>query len=357
MRSPSAVSVERVVFHEITGERDDRQLSLSDAIVDFDDMDPDDEDLVHEYLRRHVEQSLADSQSVAVNFVDAAHPTPHAIHTAFESSQLLDASQDLARRLKEILDADGRIAPGTLAVLHYVPAFDGEEGDRSIGIIKLNPAPGFTVRRDLDGGNITLTLDTVNGVLPSVRERLQKCAFVRPHAEDEDFQVLALDRQTRGDGLASWFLDRFLDAAPIATDTDRTEAFYVAAAHARDAIDSDLTSEQRRHLDAARASALGGLRIDVVDFVDNLGMIEGETKDRYRTIITEGITDPSFVVDLDLAKRLLRQPKYTGDHGLTVKIDRDFQHLIGDEPEFDKAEGRHFVRIYTETWNTPDEGD
>lgn len=348
MRSVSSVRVEKVAFHELhrrpSGEVD---LRLSEVSLVLDRVDDDGEPSAERYLTEHVMRSLNDPIALAASFESPELPTPHALERLFEDDDFLAASQDVARQLFEVLKHDARISAGTVAVVQYLP--DG--GDRCVGVIKFDPSTGFTLVERLVGEKTQLVLDTVDGVLPSVRERLQKCAFVRRRAAGQPFQLLVLDRQTRSEEVADWFLHRFLSAEEVATDQTRTQEFYRAAVKARQAVEADLTESQRRGLDAARDQALRDNHISVDTFIENRAELPtDDVRERYRAAFEGSVTDHDFDVDRPTAERLLKKAKFVGDGGLVLIVDLDDIERVG-ELEHDPVDDRPFVRIWTESWD------
>lgn len=349
MRNVKSVVVERVAFHELSRSKQGAvKLRLSDIALEFEpQVDGHDPDPVEGYLTEHVHRSLGDALAVAASFDDPQLPTPYAIGRLFDDDEFLDASQDVARQLLGALEADGRISPGTIAVIQYVP----DNGNRCIGLVKFDPSLGFTLAEKRVKEKVGLTLSSVNGVMPSVRERLQKCAFVRQPAGGDTYQLLALDRQGRADEIADWFLHRFLTATAVATAETRTQSFYRAAALARQDVAPDLTEAQKRGLDAARDQALRDKRISTGTFIDNRDELPTEEiRSRYREVFESAITDKEFDVDRSTADRLLKRAKFVGDGGLTLQVDLDDIERVG-VLERDPILNRTFVRLWTETWD------
>ena len=342
MRDIEAAIVDEAIFHRIERTDDGEVfLRLSETSIRTDDNELD----VLDYLGKHIRASVGDNGAVAANIGDDALPISHALEMALEPATYVDASKDLARHLYEQVKKDKRISDGTLAVVRYRPLVDEVTGPGSLAIMKLDPSVQFTVEEETTASGVRITLRPVESVLPSVRERLQKAAFLRP-TTDHEYRMLVLDRQTRGDDVASWFMSSFLGAEPATTDQTRTDDFYRAVSLIEQELGDDLGERERRHLAAARDQALRDATVDTRRWVENRSELTDDQKATAERVLQRELTDREFTVHRSTADKLLRRARYEGDEGLVVTIPTEFEDRVG-QVQTDPNTGESFVRIRT----------
>ena len=94
------------------------------------------------------------------------------------------------------------------------------------------------------------SVSLLQDALPTLRERLQKCAFVRTVRPGDDYHLLVLDRQVP-DVSARFFMEGFLGAEVAFDDKALTEGLYRALIAARSSLQQTLPMDRLVALDEA----------------------------------------------------------------------------------------------------------
>ena len=142
-----------------------------------------------------------------------------------------------------------------------------------------------------------LSVSLLADALPTLRERLQKCAFIRNVRTDDEFHLLVLDRQVP-DVSARFFMEDFLGAEVAFDDKALTEGLYRALITVRRSLQATLPVARLIALDEAIQGLFAGQTVDLGDWLPNLptperDAIDQEVRQRH----------------LDRASRSIRKPR------------------------------------------------
>jgi hypothetical protein len=327
------------------------------------------------FLAGHVAHSLSDSAIKGARFVAyAADAAPGIIQRLVRGRRFVPDSQALARLAYDLMASDQRIRPpGLLAVLRYTT------GDApkvtSVAVLKLDKGGrfGWVTRADQDGTTYW-DLEETGNVAPAAGERLHKAAFVgpldaatlaglappgeMPEAPDGSrldaastgdgtatprHQFLVLDSQVR-DG-ADWWRTKFLLAAPAFTDRECAELWHKGALAGSNRLRGRLDRDRQAALDQAIRSAIVGGRLNVNSWTEALDLPE-ELRAEFREEIDDRLPDHEFEIDDEVRKKY-RKATWTGDYGLRVTIDADYEEQVQAEP----IDDGWLVTIRTSRWH------
>lgn len=254
MRDITKVKVDKLIVHMMERKRKivvdgveqtPERLVLSDRCAP---LDPDSELAI--FLGDHIVESLRDTSAKAALFhqieVEATNGTSTAASDAppdtlqpqtspleacrsilrGEDGVLVDGSQDLAKRLWQVLLGNDAIADGDLAVCLFTVIERSKapvkEEDPYLALIKLEPVGAF--RNVVAGENTDETLVTLESdpyVFPRRTDILQKGAYIRTLDKDGTFHMLIVDKQTHR-GIARFFTRDFLNVGFVEDAAEKT---------------------------------------------------------------------------------------------------------------------------------------
>jgi 37-kD nucleoid-associated bacterial protein len=345
MRDIEKVGLEGAILHQVEAgsaglRMSSRELPLGDSpkLADF--------------LAGHIQNGLRDSQTRAAKWSEAVSSAevPATCQALLDGSlDLVTASQRLAAALHAAIGDDHRIARGALAVALYRDAAGDLNAERFVAMVKLDPSDVFRPEwiTDQDGA-IYLSVSEMPDALPTLREKLQKCAFVRTGRPEDDYQLLVLDRQVP-EVSARFFMEGFLGAEVAFDDKALTEGLYRALITVRRRLQATLPLERLIALDDAIQGLFAGEAVDLGEWLPTLptterNAIEEEVRQRH--------LDRAFSLHRATQAHLLTgKVRYRGDNGLQVQVDRD---AFRDMVELREIEGqiprRFRVIIETSTW-------
>jgi hypothetical protein len=293
------------------------------------------EDLANFFLG-HIENGLKDSTSKSAKFraIEAGRPSGLCAGMFDHSITLVSGSQQLASCLDHVMSQNHAIASGDLVVCHFEAI--NYQGIRFLALFKIDPSSTLLQETRIDEQGQSLVELTVRpNALPTTKEKLQKCAFIRPHnLENPDFDMLLLDRQSsffKDNGIAKFFIEGFLEAEHSLNDTQRTERLYKALVSSHNQIKNNLTLQENADLDNRIRLAVTGQSINVDSWIEQLPIPE-EEKQVIRSEIERNLPDREFNIDQDKGAEFTRRKIFKGDYHLRFAIDAEgYERIIRDE--------------------------
>lgn len=263
MRLTTQIKVEKVILHLLHRDQPAPQLSEVPIPADSDSR-------IFAYFQQHIENSLQDEQARIASFLKLQdEPATTCAQILGGGLGFVDGSQKLAKRLHSIILRNRRISSGDLVVCLY----QGRIKDRTgsfLALMKMDPGIGFRQvrRRDAEGHDY-LTFDIEDQIMPTLGERLQKCAFIRPFAPNRpEYDLLLLDRQVRapiGPQVAKFFTEDFLGVREILTPEEAARTLY---GEVRASLKRLKPRVRRETYELVEKMYLGALQAGQVDFED-----------------------------------------------------------------------------------------
>lgn len=341
MRDLKGVTVSSAIIHQVAPKQG--KLVLSERALPT---NPD----VFDFLGAHVQAGLHDSQAKAVQFVVVGPDRVAGLCDRLLASpdDFVEASQELARQLNQVTEGDKRISDGALATL----ICDAPEPHqtRFVALLKLDPAKGYRPVEATDQeGKRFIQLELAKDILPSERERLQKAAFVRSEMPDQEFRVLALDRQTAAEP-AQFFVGKFLGAEFVLDPIERTTRLHRSLISARNQVSPRLSSGEMVALDKFIEGTLESTSVNLDEVVSALPVPPG-MRSEIDEIVSASLPDREFELDRDLGEKLVRKRTFDADNGVRVMVPAAFFDQmvdVEDVPNTDPTVRR--VIIKTERW-------
>jgi hypothetical protein len=336
LRNYTDVQVQRGALHVVAPKGG--RLRLTETPLDLDAG-------VGDFLVRHVTGGLTDSNAKAARFivVGAGRASDLCAGILATATQFVERTGQLAQLLYTASEGDDRVSDGSFVVLRCRAAQEG-----FVAMLKLDPSNQYrTVEDEDEHGRARNRMELEEGILPSVRERLLKAAFIRSVGAD-DYDMLLLDRQRPGEVVSRFFVQDFLGAEPALDAKTRTTALYKALTNVKNEVAAELEPIERERLDTYIKGQVAGDHVNVDELVAGLP-VEAEVRQRFNDRITATLPDREFEVDTLTAVSLLKSRRFTGDNGLRVTLpDQFFQDMVDEKPPGD--DGFWNITIRTRQW-------
>ncbi len=336
MRNYSDVQVQRGAIHVVAPK--DGRLRLSEATLDLGDG-------VDEFLAGHVERGLSDRKATAAKFIVFGDDRVSGLCSQILASEarFVQRSGRIAKLLYGATQGDERVSDGTFAVLLCASA-----NEPFLAMLKLDPSNQYrTVEDDDERGRARNRFELEPGILPSVRERILKAAFVRSVGGAE-FDMLLVDRQRPGEVVSRFFIQDFLGAEPAFDAKDRTTAVYRALTNVKNEIAHELEPVVLERLDRYIKGQVAGDHLNVDEMIAGLPVAQ-PIKEKFDEQISAALPDRDFDIDSATAVSLLKQRRFTGDNGMRVNVPAEFfDDMVAAEPP--GPDGRWTITIRTRQW-------
>lgn len=200
-------------------------------IAHYMDIDRDDPDLFDKLLNlkevpikaiyffsKHIENALVTKQIKSCVFLDENADVLMSVNEIVgninEDDIFITETQNMTELLFKFIKSTASRSSGTLIFILYK-----ENGKEFLGILKMDPNEG--IQLDLKNYKINIQED----MLPTVNERLHKCAFVKitQNLFQEDIHLFVLDKQQSGGEVSKFFMRNFLNAKEKLNDKLMTD--------------------------------------------------------------------------------------------------------------------------------------
>lgn len=336
MRNYDDITIEQGALHIVNPRQG--HLGLTEAELDLGDG-------VSEFLTAHVERGLADPQASAASFIVAGADRASGIAERIlgPGREFVAHTADLARLLYAASENDERVKDGTLAVLRCNVA----EGP-FLSILKLDPSSAYRPVEKTDAqGKKVVGLVLEPEILPGVRERLQKAAFIRT-TEGDGYHMLLVDRQRPGETISRFFVQDFLGAESVYDAASRTRELYKSLTNAKNDVAPGLEADELARLEQYLDGQVVGERVNVDDLLAGLPTSD-EVREQFRERVDHAMPDREFDLDPEIARGFVKTKRFAGDNHLRLIVPSDFyDDMIETQPPGDHSHWTIVIR--TREW-------
>lgn len=307
---------------------------------------------LRDYFTNHIRASIHEATATAARFRNLnSEATSGLCAGLFDGTvDFIDGTTKIASILYGILEQDERTKGADLAICFY--RAENYPNHRFLALLKIDPSQVFQheIQEDEHGREF------VNFVLQPqafTREKLQKCAFIRPlEPRHSVYDMILLDKQVRD--VAKYFARDFLDAEDAYDAKERTERLYKSLVRAQNKLRTELTPAERVTLDVQVRSIIRSRRFNANEWLSSLRLPQYATEQLEQTIF-EALPDREFELDEQLGEKLVAKRFFRGDYELKVQIPAEhFDDVITEVEYVEDEQGRapyYRVTIETQKWD------
>jgi len=218
MRNPEGIQLQKLIVHILDNSSASSEPTLSDIDCTVDST-------LNDFFAAHIQKALDDENAKIAKFSDEQRPVRVACAQVFErNDRFIRNSKRLATSLFTPMRQTRVISAGDMVVCLY--SAENYEG-QFIGIFKMDLSSAFTHAVRRHDGEVRVEIKPQGNVLPSPKQKVQKCVFVRPPSNDYDMVIL--DNQIAhlhdASGVANFFCRTFLECELWQSNKDKTKLF------------------------------------------------------------------------------------------------------------------------------------
>lgn len=313
---------------------------------------------INDFFVAHTQNSIVDENAKRAVFSRTDAVVKTSSDRVFErANRFIASSKRMAEALFTPMRQTRSISPGDLAVcLCSAENADSQfvTNGQFIGIFKMDLTSAFTHVIRKSGDEVTIQIKAQENVLPSPKQRLQKCVFIRPSQADQ-YDMIILDNQIAhlhdAAGVANFFSRTFLQAELWQSNRDKTRMFRsLTAQWIKQHYDEFLPDQADTLTNGARQVILSDAPVNLHEFANVLIPSEPLRQNYLQFLRENRLEDAEFSPDKQYALQATKRKKYKAEGGLTVAGDADeFDQLVTINPERD-AQNRFTVTIKTTRW-------
>ncbi|WP_026883874.1 nucleoid-associated protein [Clostridium akagii] len=185
-------------------------------------------DETYEYILKHIQKSLKDEELKYAIFNDDSNIVKEISQEYFNAhTDLISASKEMAKQLFALMKSNSTIPSCDLIVVSI-----STEYGLMLAILKMDYVKNYTHTIDFVEDKIGINITPQFVGLPPGGQRLQKCAFIKPIKDENKFDVMVIDKQSKSkesresEGYdPNYFISNFLGCTVVDNERDATRNF------------------------------------------------------------------------------------------------------------------------------------
>ncbi|TCO79389.1 nucleoid-associated protein [Marinisporobacter balticus] len=311
MRNIESVMVKKAIVHVLDRNGDEPILTDYEQEIQED---------IHEFLEKHIIKSLQDEENRKAKFRGGIGVVKNACQEVFEDEEkFVEGSKVIAEQLFKAMKRNNNISSADLVVCLYAV---GDEN--CIGVLKLDYKKSFIHNVEFIDDKLKISIIPQTISLPGLSQRLQKCAFIKEIDEEDEYDMIVLDKQVYGndeDGdIAQFFIHDFLNCNILVDNRDKTKLFKRATEKwTRKNLKEDIEKAQEVR-EEALASLKNCAEIDVEKFSQNVFGNDAEMQQHFiQQLDQEGLQLESFDIDKAWVEKKMKKRVIKTDTGIEIK--------------------------------------
>lgn len=316
------ININEAIIHVLDNNAD--EPILNEYALDLDEEK-------HDFLLKHIQKCLKDEElKYAVFNPDCNIVKDIAQEYLNGENNLLVVSKEIARQMFVLMRSIGNIPSCDLIVV----AFTTEFGP-ILGIFKMDYIKNYV--HTIEFVDNKLGIDIVSQVtgLPGSSQRIQKCAFLKPIRNENNFDLMVIDKKSKNkqsnnsenqETGSNYFINDYLGCTIIDNERDVTKSFVKAA----EKFTQNNFSENAEKAEAVRSSIKRKLKeedsIDVRELSEEIFSGNHDTKEKFVEFITDQGICENISLDKEWIDKKLKRVRLKIDKDIDLYVDTETYH-------------------------------
>ncbi|MDK2919809.1 MAG: hypothetical protein PWQ37_2542 [Candidatus Petromonas sp.] len=310
MRNIESVSIERAIVHILDKNSDTPILA---------EIEQDVNEEVHEFLTKHIIKSLKDDDNRKAKFKEQNGIVKESSKKIFlDNNNFIEESRKIANHMFRIMKSNSNISSADLVICIFA-----SDNEKYIGILKLDYQKSYIHEIEyIDDGFLIKIIPQDIG-LPGINQKLQKCAFIRKLDEENDYDMIILDKQSyaKNSEVAQFFIDEFLNSEIIIDNRDKTKILKSAVEKwTRKALKDDFEKamEVRNEINNTLKNEE---EVDIEEISNNVFKDDTDLKNNFVINMKDKGIEPNdtFKVDQNWVSKKMKKKTLKTDSGFEVR--------------------------------------
>lgn len=286
-------------------------------------------DDVYTFLFKHLEKCLKDEELKYAVFNEGRNVVKEISQEYLGlETDLLTASKELARQLFVQMRTNGNIPSCDLLTI----GFTTEYGPM-IAVLKMDYVKNFTHEVSFIEDKLGINIVPQTAGLPSSSQRIQKGAFIKVLREDNNFDLMVIDKQSKSKDKdeygTNYFINNYLGCTLVVNERDMTKSFLKAT----ETWTRNHVKEDADKAETIRTTIKSKLKeddtIDVEALSHELFKEEPDKKAGFVEFVQAQGLDNEVIVDKEWVEKKLKRVR--------LKIDKDIDLYITEEGYHDAS--------------------
>ncbi|KEI18224.1 nucleoid-associated protein [Clostridium haemolyticum] len=186
-------------------------------------------DEVYTFLTKHIQKCFKDEELKYAVFNKERNIVKD-ISQEFLNKEcdFLEASKELAKQMFILMRSKGSISSCDFVVVHI-----STEYGSMLGVMKMDYVKSYFHTVEVIDEKIDINIISQHTGLPASGQKINKCAFIKPIRDDNEYDLMVIDKQTKNKKSeeygSSYFTNYYLGCKLINNERDLTKSFVHAA--------------------------------------------------------------------------------------------------------------------------------
>ncbi len=314
------VNINEAIIHVLDNNAD--EPILNEYALDLDEEK-------YNYLLKHIQKCLKDEELKYGVFNDQTNVVKDLSQEYLNGeNNLLVVSKELARQMFILMRSIGNVPSCDLVMVSFTTEFGP-----MLGIFKMDYIKNYV--HTIEFVDNKLGIDIVSQVtgLPGSSQRIQKCAFLKPIRDENNFDLMVIDKKSKNkedeEYGSNYFISDFLGCTIIDNERDVTKNFVKAA----EKFTQNNFAENADEAEVVRSTIKRKLReednIDLKELSEEMFSENNETKEKFVEFITEQGVSENISLDKEWIDKKLKRVR--------LKIDKDIDLYVNEETYHDNS--------------------
>ncbi len=284
-------------------------------------------DEVYGFLLKHIDRVLKDEELKYALFNKDRNIVKEISQEYLNGeNDLLEVSKELARQMFKLMKANNNIPSCDLIIVSI-----STEYGPMLCILKMDYVKNFTHKIDFIEDKIGINIVPQIAGLPASAQRIQKCAFIKPITEEQEFNLMVMDKQNKSKEKeeygSNYFINNYLGCTLIDNERDMTKNFLKAT----EVWTRNNVKEDADKAETIRTTIKKNLReqdnINVDNVAEQLFQEEPMAKESFVQFVSDQGIEKEISVDKDWVDKKLKR--------IRLKVDKDIDIYINEEAYHD----------------------
>ncbi|KEI95112.1 hypothetical protein N496_19345 (plasmid) [Clostridium botulinum A2B3 87] len=291
----------------------------------------------YKFILKHVEKCLKDQQLRYAKFNNGRNIVKE-ISQEYLNGQndLLTISKELAKQLFTLMKSNDNIESCDLMIVSI-----STEYGPMLGILKMDYIKNYIHVIDTVENKIGINIAPEFTGLPMTASKIKKCAFIKPIREDQEFNLMLIDKQKKSKDSeeygSNYFIKNYLGCDVIENERDMTRQLVENTdKFIKDNIDDVKTAVKTK--DLLREKLKREDTINIEDITDEI--FKDETlKQEFINFNYENNIDKPIEVDKEFVTKIVNTLKFKLNKNITLSIPEDIYSDINSFEVRDNGDG------------------
>ncbi|MCY6483192.1 nucleoid-associated protein [Clostridium aestuarii] len=284
---------------------------------------------IYTFLDKHIQKCLKDEELKYAVFNKERNVIKDISQEfLYGEINLIEVSKELARQMFLLMRSKGSISSCDLLVISI-----STEYGPLLGIMKMDYIKNYVHTVEFIENKIGINIIPQYTGLPGSGQRLQKCAFIKPIKEENNFDIMVIDKQTKNKNSeeygSNYFISNYLGCTVIDNERDMTKSFVKAA----EKWTRNNLKENAEAQEAVRRTIKKKLReedeVDVNEVAHELFEEEGDKKQDFVQFVKEQGGVEKVAIDKQWIDKKFKR--------IRLKVDKDIDLYINEEAYNDNS--------------------